>query len=589
MINQISPQLRAIKAEIEEGDRIFLYAYFDGEIDQADEVSCHYIRARVEEDFDLSVFLFIDRLDYPQELPEKGAFVYLRYEPPVHHSADRFLSIPVTPYLETSSSINDTIACITGWALLGKVQPHFRVIQGFLEGAQKLFLLRFFLGCTAAEEDIEAINVIKQQIAAHIPSEYTVKASVADETKEHDSPWVTYFRQKEEIDPEDATQSEAIWEDLYTGKKFTFCDKALSTFDFFELARTTFLGNIRPSWRAIKFVFDQLQRKFWFWFYIDGTISRSDKQLIELCMKEFQVPYHSVTYQVIQCDFPEKLPDEGHFIFLREEASDNEVYDEFFNSRTSNCARRYGIFSCHFPRTTKRSQKHKNEEFLESVIAQKMVTIKKRLCHGKNIIVKHWRGHKISIIWYALQRIVENVIEEMQLRNIILVKYVYNTIEKKVTFLFITDNDTVTNFKEKLREAVEFLKTKFFLDCIYQAYIASDKSPIPTIGEYLFIRRRDIEESRPYSFENIYVCYSFRVLLGKISPAIRSIQLRVTRDPEPSEVTFFVFYNKECTVNYFFLTRFGIKFLRHSIQTIRCDTPAPVPQEGLEVYRRYEE
>lgn len=92
------------------------------------------------------------------------------------------------------------------------------------------------------------------------------------------------------------------------------------------LCETFSVLHIKPQLRALKVDLDQNKKLLSFWLYHDGEIYSDDACRMNTCIDyvvkntvfDFQPPY-LVNKHILRWDYPRKIPDEGHYVYLRDE------------------------------------------------------------------------------------------------------------------------------------------------------------------------------------------------------------------------------------------------------------------------------
>lgn len=85
-------------------------------------------------------------------------------------------------------------------------------------------------------------------------------------------------------------------------------------------------GKTREQLRAVKVDIDEETRTLHFWYYYDGEISEDDQMLLNIVTQvvtksirlDFPQPY-KVAEAIVRLDYPHPIPDEGYYVYLRDE------------------------------------------------------------------------------------------------------------------------------------------------------------------------------------------------------------------------------------------------------------------------------
>lgn len=165
LLDAVTPQLRAVILESNSKEKIqsFLF-YYDGEItgELFDLASIASTEASCSLDYSTNEQIL--RLDYPQKIPAKGRFAYLRYE-------SNPSSFPIESYIELLDKAPLMAFFLLGvqQALLGRVTPNLRSVTVDVNNSSKILSIFLFYHGEISHTSNELAQSIVQTLKSIFP------------------------------------------------------------------------------------------------------------------------------------------------------------------------------------------------------------------------------------------------------------------------------------------------------------------------------------------------------------------------------------------------------------------------------------
>ncbi len=213
LLDVVTPELRAVIVDIcKEADQFYLHFYYDGEVSEKliDLWQCATTEASADLGPDCLLDDGVERLDYPQEIPIRGRYAYLRREPNqparwyssktsifikreivdfkekigifvnpvsleivdtswgvIHYGKDGSHIIPAKP---TSYNIEifplAYVLLSIQRAILGTVTPELRAIVADVDEANKMLYIRFYYDGDFSTQVLDEWECVMTEITA---------------------------------------------------------------------------------------------------------------------------------------------------------------------------------------------------------------------------------------------------------------------------------------------------------------------------------------------------------------------------------------------------------------------------------------
>lgn len=163
----VFPKLRAVCVNASE-QVVFMHLYHDEEISEDDKELCECFRDEVIADFghlttktgeDIEFEIPLIRIDYPQEMPLNGQWVYYRYE---SKKAPYFTMISTLGEYDTFNNVN--LRLVIYRALLGNVFPNLRGVTA--KTTDTHCIVHFYYDGELSQDDKELCQHVINEIIA---------------------------------------------------------------------------------------------------------------------------------------------------------------------------------------------------------------------------------------------------------------------------------------------------------------------------------------------------------------------------------------------------------------------------------------
>jgi len=299
LVGAIPPHLRAVQYNVDFAEqRVDCFFYYEGEASEDDIDAASSVMTEASGDF-IESFGFIEHvesIDVSQPIPERGYWLFLRHEK-LHSKTIKLLKIEADDISKSSVVI---------WlleALLGKITPGLRAVKCDIDECKKVVYFWFYVDGVASEVELQLFEQAINETMQHFPVSYTKSGYIT-----------TWLNHKPIPD---------VGEYVYLRDESTLGEKEVSPPDFdrllIQLSRAL-LGRVRPSLRAIKIDADDCSQTVSLWLYIDGKITKHDRETAETIeMWLSQWTDYSLEMRMTQLDYPQKIPHVGTYAYLRHE------------------------------------------------------------------------------------------------------------------------------------------------------------------------------------------------------------------------------------------------------------------------------
>ncbi len=151
LLGEVTPELRAVMIDVNEKEDVFsAWFYYDGEVSEQriDLWDCAVTEASADLGRYELVRSHIKRLDYPQKIPSKGYFAYLRKELDAPYPKE----LPKVKITELSLAY---ALLVVQHALLGVVTPKLRAVVVDFEKETSLLYIRFYYDGEESEQLVD--------------------------------------------------------------------------------------------------------------------------------------------------------------------------------------------------------------------------------------------------------------------------------------------------------------------------------------------------------------------------------------------------------------------------------------------------
>ncbi|MBS0637878.1 MAG: hypothetical protein JSS12_10230 [Verrucomicrobia bacterium] len=325
LLGAIREQLRAAKVDIDEQERIYLHFYWDGEISQSDEETIQHVINEIKKNATFNFpgpynfLITFNRLDFPQEIPNEGYFVYLRDESIFNSSRWIKPTVTPTPYRSFALEKIDELRILMIYALLGRVRPNLRYIWIALDEWKKLAYFSFYFdGKISNYDNAVAFGIVETAQQLFWPGMFKAKISINRLDFPAQLPWMGHpiYLKDESIESELEQENSKEWTNLKTGDTFAL---ESSKAKVLSCIRATLAGEVRKNCRAIQLALNQVKQKANVWFHFSGEIYDSSLMVAERLKEKVQELGYIVNIEIERLDLPAAIPHLGEYLFLRKE------------------------------------------------------------------------------------------------------------------------------------------------------------------------------------------------------------------------------------------------------------------------------
>ena len=328
LIGEVKHNLRAVQVDFnKEKKEVHAWFYFDGEISDADRDLASYLFGQATNDCD-SDFRgsdHVERLDYPQEIPLRGYYAYLRDESflPQGTVVTNFGKNKNEVILKRHLNERAYLLLRVQDALLGHIQPHLREVQTSLNEWKKILYFWFYYDKPLSSPYTDAIKQVIQKSASHFDSKYNVEETISKLEYPASTPQIGI--------------------PVYQRNRNTFISRnendvpRENRYDLGYLLKRTqegLLGKVTPHLRAVKVGIDQHKEIWYSWFYYDRGIKNEEKQLASEALRYYPFGYTKEEY-LERLDHPAPIPHIGRYAYLRYEPSTSYQESQFEKLQSS--------------------------------------------------------------------------------------------------------------------------------------------------------------------------------------------------------------------------------------------------------------
>ncbi|MCE5294367.1 MAG: hypothetical protein LLF94_07105 [Chlamydiales bacterium] len=335
-------QLRAVKADLDEQEDIYLYFYWDGELSDSDEETISHVITQTQNTVtakfpgNYNFKTSIERLDYPQPIPDLGYFVYLRDETIFHSMKWDEPVILSRFYKSIGLERIDEFRLLMCYAILGKIRPNLRYIWIELNDLKRTAYYSFYFDGSITDYDKSiAFGIIETVQWLFCPGIFTAKASIEQIDYPERLPWLgypIYLRDESVFENEKPQEQINYWTNLKTGRQIVAPGQHCRA-QLMACIRAVLIGEIRKACRAIQISINELKKKVVLWIHFDGQIYDSTLMVVDLLKREIQKLHYTCQIYAERMDLPAPIPHLGEFLFLRQDTevpppkTDQEVYE----------------------------------------------------------------------------------------------------------------------------------------------------------------------------------------------------------------------------------------------------------------------
>jgi len=542
----VLPGLRAVKVDIGASNTAYFWFYWDS---RAGSVPGTHICVKdICRDIGHEGLIEakIVGLDLLSPIPQEGYYVYHRAE-----------NTPVKNELSVIDISNlsevERLHFLLLNALLGNVTASLRAVKTDINEAKKIVYFWWYFDKSASTDTKESIYRACNNVTAAIGEEYAANITIDRLDNANNVPTIgqyvyrrreSHVLRSQKID-KDATRVES-WRHLSCPSLNLYNYTATPFNNRLATARVALLGLIRPNCRAIQMSLDESTQQLYFWFYMDGDISGEDQTMVEQFFQKFQrlsksMNLSSIEYQLQQIHVPDSLPQQGAYVFLRDESQSG--------SRKISQAQE-SVFD-HFATLVQ-------EELVVPVSAASSATFSAN---------PNLRGIKISV--------------NPRTKKYHLWIYFYQEIEEDML---------------AAKALAQKIRNKICSRSVLEAYYLSDTSEvgIANVGSFVFLPDKEKEERGTSSlplFDQLAYVMS-QALVGRVPPHLRAVKVAVD---EGKKIFYIWFYfdgniserDRKTAYDAIGCTQWLPDFFCNE-EIERLDYPQEIPHIGTYVYLRHE-
>lgn len=298
LLGKITPNLRAVKVSIDQcTETCYSWFFYDKRIGEEEERL-----AKMGVDGYPSGYShesFVERVDFPTPLPHVGRYAYLRYEPPTDtpqasESSFTMLQSHIAAYLNKGE---------------GKIPSNLKAVKADIHEIDKILYFWFYFLREVTEENYSFARTIMCKTVAHFDSEYTIEESIQALHISQEVPDVGRL-----VYPDFKENEEEAYQLKDWGKR------SRPLFSLLLRTRKALFGRVRSTLRAVKVTLNELEKRWYIWFYYDGEVQKEDYVLAQELIEQVSSELHyGVEEHLERLDYPHPIPHIGRYAYQRYE------------------------------------------------------------------------------------------------------------------------------------------------------------------------------------------------------------------------------------------------------------------------------